>query len=112
MGITNKNRTDVLKEKIMFKKISKACFIALFVAACAFLSGCGRESQLEDAAVPVVNKIARNLLGGDAASCESVEITEKIGDKRYRANAHMDNGKTVKVLIEDRDDEIWVELDI
>ena len=85
----------------MFKKISKTCFIALFVAACAFLSGCGRESQLEDAAVPVVNKIATNLLGGDAASCESVEI-----------NAHMDNGKTVKVLIEDRDDEIWVELDI
>ena len=40
--------------------------------------------------------------------CLKVKITEKVDDKHYRAIATLDDGRDVRIMIEDRGDEIHV----
>lgn len=90
--------------------MKKNMFRALFLCVCAsclLLTACGRESELEESAVPVVTDIIHQQLGGDA-NCVKVKITEKIDDKHYKATATLSNGNDLKVMIEDRGEQILV----
>ena len=73
---------------------------ALLLGASLLLTGCGRESELEKTAVPVVTSIIRNQLNG-SARCVAVRITRKISDRHYQATATLSNGKDIRILIED-----------
>jgi len=82
---------------------------ALLLGAVLCLTGCGRESDLEKSAAPVVTAIIRNQLHGNAA-CSAVRITRKLSAGHYQAVATLSNGKDIRILIEDRGGEIRVSI--
>lgn len=90
----------------MKKNIFRALFLCV-CASCLLLTACNREGDLEESAVPAVNDIIRQQLDGEA-KCLKVKITEKVDDKHYKANATLDNGNDIKIMIEDRGDQIYV----
>lgn len=89
------------------KSLSK-WFMAAVVIVSLGLTGCSRESTLEESAVPLVSTIIAD--NGGSAKCINVEITEKIGEKHYKATATLDNGNTIKIMIEDRGDQLYVSI--
>lgn len=68
--------------------------------------GCGYV--LEESAVPVVNDILKEQLGDQAAQCVKVEISEKVTDKLYKANAILTNGNSIEITILDQGEQILV----
>lgn len=68
--------------------------------------GCG--NVLEESAVPVVNDILKEQLGDQAAQCVKVEISEKVTDKLYKANAILTNGNSIEITILDQGEQILV----
>jgi len=73
----------------------------LFIA----LTGCG--NSLADSAKPLVTEIIEEQLGG-GAECVAVEVGEEFADNHYRAVATLANGNDLKIVIEDRGNEIRV----
>lgn len=90
--------------------------IALMMLGLGILAGCGgRKSELEEAAKPLVSSIINDYTYYNTTSvtmsrvdCLKVKITEKVDDKHYRAIATLDDGRDVRIMIEDRGDEIHV----
>ena len=66
-------------------------------AGCRILHLCGRGGY-------GVVYLAENALGKRVA----VKITEKVDDTHYKAKATLDNGNDIKIMIEDRGEEIYV----
>lgn len=59
----------------------------------------------------LVTQILQRQLGeNEAAKCTGVEITDQIDDKTYRGRAHLDNGNSCDISIENRGDQIYVQL--
>ena len=90
-------------------KCIKMTVVALVAAVGLLLGGCGRESDLEESAVPVVDQILRENVE-NPAKCVSVSIEKKIADKLYKAKAQLDNGNELVITIEDRGDQIYVQI--
>lgn len=63
--------------------------------------------NLERSSVRIVTDILNNQFNV-SAKCTKVEISEKISDKKYSAKATLDNGNDIKIIIEDRGDQIYV----
>lgn len=83
--------------------------IAAAVLGLGVLTGCGpSQSQIEDGAKPLVDKILKDNLGDGAAKCLKVKITEKVDKNHYKATATLDNGNDINILIEHKDDIIIV----
>lgn len=87
----------------------------LTLIVCAVLmslifTGCGNNSQLEESAKPVVTQILKEQLGSNSAECVSVEITGKITKGLYKAKAILNNGNTIKIVIQDKGDQIYVNI--
>ena len=86
--------------------------VALVLFGMGILTGCGsRESVLEESAKPLVSKLIVTQLGG-SAKCLKVTISEKVDDKHYKANAALDNGNDLRIMIEDRGDQIYVTIPV
>ena len=89
---------------------------ATLLAGMLFLTGCDyinatfdRKGYLEKQATSLVTKIlARDNIN---YSCLKVKITNKAGSKNYSAAATLDNGDELDIIIEDRDDSIWIKPD-
>ncbi len=91
-------------------KCIKMTIVALMAAVGLLLGGCGsRESDLEASAVPVVNEILKENIE-NPAKCLSVSIEKKIAEKLYKAKAQLDNGNEIVITIEDRGDQIYVQI--
>ena len=88
------------------KKIT--LLLGVILMSVFMLCGCSNEADLEESAIPLVTDILKDELGSDAAKCVAVKITEKVSDKHYKAKATLDNGNDIKIMIEDRDDMIYV----
>ena len=80
---------------------------ALLLGTALLLSGCGREGNLEKAAAPVVTAIIQDQLKGNAR-CVAVRITRKLSAGHYQAVAALDNGRDIRIMIEDCDSKIKV----
>lgn len=82
--------------------------IALMVLSLGILTGCGNsESVMEEAAQRAVTEIYAEQFG-IRVNCLRVKITEQIDSKHYRANATLDNGNDIRIMIEDRGDNVYV----
>lgn len=95
------------KRVIVKKRVFSVLFLAACCAGCLILSACGKESKLEESAVPVVTRIIQQQLNGNT-KCIKVKILEKVDDKHFKANATLDNGNDIKIMIEDRGSQIYV----
>jgi len=71
------------------------------------LTGCG--NSLADSAKPIVTEIIQEQLGG-GAECVAIELGEEFADNHYRAVATLANGNDLKIVIEDRGNEIRVSI--
>ena len=101
-GVFSGEKRSMMKNRVFF-----AMSLSICCAACLILSACGREGTLEESAVPVVNSIIQRYVTG-GAKCIKVKITEKVDSKHFKANATLDNGNDLKIMIEDRGDQIYV----
>lgn len=102
-------------------------WVAAFALALLVSAG-GHQAALEQAAQPVVTQMLKEnftqqmgaqLLGGnifaagadpekEAPKCKAVKIDQKVSAGFYYATAFLDSGKTIKISIEEKGDEILV----
>ena len=99
-------------------KMKKFLTLTLCAIAALVISGCSRQAELEESAVPVVNQIMEENLGelvrasGETLTkCTSVELTRQIDDKNWEGTAYFDNGREISCKVQDRGDQIYVEID-
>ncbi len=64
---------------------------------------------LESESVALVTRIIAEK-SGDKARCTRVKITETISASRYRARAHLDDGRILNISLEVQGDEFFVEI--
>lgn len=93
--------------------------VAALLAATG-LVGCGEkdadaksrsyQSNLEQNAKPLVNKLLRENFGSNVAKCLKVKITEKVDATHYKAAATLDNGNDIKIMIEHKGNMIYVKI--
>tara|TARA_B100000609_G_C17207933_1_gene432081 strand:- start:1370 stop:2137 length:768 start_codon:yes stop_codon:yes gene_type:complete len=82
-------------------------FVVLSIAYIVFTG----NSELEDAAQPLVSKIIADNFGRGSAKCVDVEITDELSSGLYKARAYLDNGKSVIIMIQERDNnQIYVSI--
>lgn len=62
---------------------------------------------LEAESVSLVTQIAQEQLGG-TTSCKTVSIVEEASDGFYHAIAYMNDGDSIKIIIELKEDQIFV----
>lgn len=67
------------------------------------------KARLADAACPVVTDIIRNQLNGET-TCRRVTITEDLGGGLYTARATLANGNSIRITIEERGSDIYVQI--
>ena len=98
--------------------MKKILFALMCASALAILTGCNREKELEESAVPVVNEIVEENLGpivraagGTLVKCTKVDLSEKISDTKWKGKAYFDNGREINCVVTDLDDQIIVEID-
>jgi hypothetical protein len=91
-----------LYEKIKFKLSSKLAYLVLAIAVLfgVLIAFKGVDNLIEDSAVPLVSEIIKKELGANAAVCKKVEIEKEISPNLYRAKAILNNGSTIKIVIE------------
>ncbi len=70
----------------------------------------GGKSNLETSAMPVVTQIFQEQFGVASSECVKVELGEEFADNNYYALATMSTGKTVKITIQVKDDQIYVQI--
>ena len=97
--------------------------VALMMLGLGMLTSCGgREAKLEEKAKSVVSSMIRDMYDNaliqelmwsgpnhmpsaaalaEPPNCLRVAITDKVDDKHYKATATLDNGKDIKIMIED-----------
>lgn len=85
-----------------------AAWIAAFVAA-IFVTQLRDKDLLAESACPVVTKIIQQQLNGSAA-CRRVAITDDLGGGLYTGRALLDNGRELKITVENRGEEIYVQI--
>jgi len=83
-----------------------AAWIVSLVVSLALTVGLDKR-PLEDDARPLVTQIIHEQLRG-SAKCVRVKITENLGDGYFKAVATLDNGRDVRILIEQRRDMVYV----
>lgn len=85
--------------------------IAIVVVIVALFLFKTNTSVLEKSAVPLVDQILQNQYDLDY-SCESVIITDKLGDNKYSAKAELDDGSAINITIEHypKKDKIYVQI--
>lgn len=69
----------------------------------------GNDSEIEDAACPIVTTIIHDQFYGQA-SCIAVAIDDEPKDDFYTATAYLDNGKQLDITIEKKQDKIFVRI--
>ena len=69
-----------------------------------FIETMFQELHLETAAQPLVTRIIQEQLGG-TATCVDVTIVESVTEDLHRATATLNNGNSLQILIEEKDDE-------
>ena len=84
--------------------------VACFTFGVMFCGCSDNETVLEASAIPLVSSILEDELGDEAAACIDVNITEQVSENTYKAIATLDNGNDIKIMIEDRGDEIYVSI--
>jgi amino acid transporter len=84
--------------------------IAVLVFLNFILSIGGGKSNLEKAAMPVVTQIFQKQFGIASAECVKVELGEEFADNNYHAVATMSTGNTVKITIQVKGDQIYVQI--
>ena len=62
-----------------------------------------KQTSMEEGAKPLVTRIIREQLNGNT-ECFRVKITEQVDEKHYQAIASLANGNDIKIMIEDRGD--------
>lgn len=67
------------------------------------------KARLADSACPVVTDIIRNQLNGET-TCRRVTITEDLGGGFYTARATLANGNSIRITIEERGSDIYVQI--
>lgn len=90
------------------RQITTLAWIAAFLISLLIGFDTGK-TRLADTACPVVTDIIRNQLNGET-SCRRVTITEDLGDGFYTARASLANGNTIRISIEVRGSDIYVQI--
>lgn len=90
------------------RQITTLAWIAAFLISLLIGFYTGR-ARLADTACPVVTDIIRNQLNGET-SCRRVTITEDLGDGFYTARASLANGNTIRISIEVRGSDVYVQI--
>lgn len=90
------------------KPIIFAAFLASATAS-VFLDEAFSKTGIEASACPLVTQIIQQQLYA-SASCKSVSIVKDVGDGFYTATATLDNGNDIKITIQNRGKEIYVQI--
>ena len=65
--------------------------------------------QLESTSVPVVTRLMKERLHG-SSTCQQVKVVEALPGGAYRAEAFMDDGKKLRVLLSVKEQHVFVEI--
>ena len=68
-----------------------------------------KQTSLEESAKPIVTQIIKKKFQVDI-ECAKVKITEKTDATHYNAIATLNNGNDIKIIIEDRDEMLFVSI--
>ena len=82
-------------------------WIAAFVLSTLIALGSNQAAIEEGACATVTELLADNMF--NAATCKAVAITDEVSSGFYKATATLDNGKDLRITIEEKgDDQIYV----
>lgn len=90
----------------------KQIFVVAWLAAFGlslFVGQVGNKAGLEASACPIVTQIIQEQLYASAA-CKGVTIVKDVGGGFYTAAATLDNGNEIKITIQQRGKEIYVQI--
>ena len=92
-------------------KLAKWMMTVLFACGLIFaMSGCGAsESDICEAAKSLVSEQCARMNSENPATCVSVTLTKKISDDCWTAQAKLDNGNTIPIVIKVSGDQIEVD---
>ncbi len=85
--------------------MKKFCFALFACFAMFMLAGCGAsESDICEAAKGLVSEQCARMNSDNPAVCTSVTLKKKIADNCWSAEAKLDNGTTIPMVIKLHDD--------
>lgn len=97
-------RAALLKQKPMLA----IAWLVAFVAS-IWIDHAGERASLQATACPLVTQIIQQQLYA-SASCKGVSLVKEVGDGFYTATATLDNGNDIKITIQRRGKEIYVQI--
>lgn len=97
-------RSKLLKQR----PIIVMAFLAAAIAS-ILLDEVISKTGIEASACPLVTQIIQQQLYA-SASCKDVSIVKDVGDGFYTATATLDNGNDIKIAIQQRGNEIYVQI--
>jgi hypothetical protein len=69
------------------------------------------KANVEKSAIPVVNQIIHEQLGGDpTVECVKVNLGEEFADNNYHATATLNNGNDLKITIQIKEEQFFVRI--